>query len=622
MSTLVEILSSPAVIRLGWALLHFIWQGLLIGALLELSLAAIKKASFRYALCACALAAMPLCLLATWRASVETAPSGARLVSVQTEVPFLHQTSPDISRAMPSFLTHLNGIPLHGDLSFGLDRWMPGIVAGWLIGITALATRKTGGFYVLWQLRRQGILNPPEELLKVFRKLCLKLGADPNRVSLKISTMIQVPLAMGWLKPVVLLPAILLSGLTAKELELLLAHELAHIRRHDYLVNILQTVVETVFFYHPAAWWVSRRMRQERENACDDLIVTEPEEVLAYAKVLARLETIRPASSWLASAANGGSLLQRIQRLAGEPSSSTMKSVPALLTLVGIVILLTVLPLAKAQCVALTGSVGKMSETAASTQSVPAIGTDPTRSVPGPAAPLPTSIASAAPAPEDQKAQEQAAFIGAIDRVLPLHLDLKQASFEDAMTVARLAYEKASPGLPMRSILELPGQAPKIDLRLEKGSLREAMTLIAARAGLHVKIAPLHVFYVEDGSGNLALHPRMTKIICSFWTDAHGLYGTGLWSRVLVITDGGLRILHLTPDASGDVRKSLEQCGIQFPSGSSAICKPSPQWPGKNQLTVIETGDQLAEIINLVMAANPESWAPPPSAHQTGVGVH
>ena len=96
--------------------------------------------------------------------------------------------------------------------------------------------------------------------------------------------MVEVPTVIGWLRPVVLMPASALSGMGPQQLEAILAHELAHIRRHDYLVNLLQTVVETLLFYHPAVWWLSGRIRVERENCCDDLAVSLCGDPYAYAE--------------------------------------------------------------------------------------------------------------------------------------------------------------------------------------------------------------------------------------------------------------------------------------------------------------------------------------------------
>jgi uncharacterized protein (TIGR03435 family) len=128
---------------------------------------------------------------------------------------------------------------------------------------------------------------------------------------------VQVPTVVGWLRPVVLVPVGALGGLPAEHLEALLLHELAHIRRHDYLVNILQSVAEALLFYHPAVWWVSGHIRAERELCCDDVAVAVSGDALTYARALAQLESYRPAHISAAVAANGASLPDRIARLLG-----------------------------------------------------------------------------------------------------------------------------------------------------------------------------------------------------------------------------------------------------------------------------------------------------------------
>src|SRR5262249_26688490 len=125
------------------------------------------------------------------------------------------------------------------------------------------------------------------------------------------------PMVIGWLRPVILLPASAMTGLTPQQLEAIIAHELAHIRRHDYLINLLQAVIETLLFYHPAVWWVSRRIRQEREHCCDDLAVAVCGDALTYARALLEMERLRAAGPQLAMAANGGLLMNRIRRLVG-----------------------------------------------------------------------------------------------------------------------------------------------------------------------------------------------------------------------------------------------------------------------------------------------------------------
>ena len=133
------------------------------------------------------------------------------------------------------------------------------------------------------------------------------------------SRLVRVPAVIGWCRPVLLLPASALAGLTAVQLEAIIAHELAHIRRHDYLINGLQSVIETVLFYHPAVWWLSGRIREEREHCCDDVAVAACGDAVAYGRALADLDELRQTEGALVIAANGGSLTRRIQRLVSAP---------------------------------------------------------------------------------------------------------------------------------------------------------------------------------------------------------------------------------------------------------------------------------------------------------------
>jgi len=142
-------------------------------------------------------------------------------------------------------------------------------------------------------------------------------------VQLCESTLADVPAVIGWLRPVVLMPATMLTGLSPRQIEALLAHELAHIRRHDYVINLIQTGVETLLFYHPAVWWIGRSIRAERENCCDDMAVRVCGDVLTYARALTRMEQLRMHRPALALGADGGSLLKRIQRLVSSKDAET-----------------------------------------------------------------------------------------------------------------------------------------------------------------------------------------------------------------------------------------------------------------------------------------------------------
>ena len=155
-------------------------------------------------------------------------------------------------------------------------------------------------------------------------------------VALLESALVEVPVVIGYLRPVVLLPAGMATGLSTEQVESLLMHELAHIRRHDYLVNLLQSVVEGLLFYHPAVWWVSHVIRTEREHCCDDMVVELRGDARGYAGALAALESLRGPQAALA--ASGGSLVKRVRRLLRRsegPQGSPAATVAAIVLLVG-----------------------------------------------------------------------------------------------------------------------------------------------------------------------------------------------------------------------------------------------------------------------------------------------
>jgi uncharacterized protein (TIGR03435 family) len=165
------------------------------------------------------------------------------------------------------------------------------------------------------------VRRAPPEWQQMLRELGARIGLS-RPVRLLVSALVQVPTVVGWLRPVVLVPVGALGGLPGEHVEALLLHELAHIRRHDYLVNILQSVAEALLFYHPVVWWVSGHIRAERELCCDDVAVSVSGDALTYARALAQLEAYRPAHLTAAVAANGGSLAGRIARLLGQPRPS------------------------------------------------------------------------------------------------------------------------------------------------------------------------------------------------------------------------------------------------------------------------------------------------------------
>jgi hypothetical protein len=210
-------------------------------------------------------------------------------------------------------------------------------VAVWLVGVLVLSARA----FICWlsaqRLSRRKVSVAPAAIHASTQRIARSMGWRGAVVVVQ-SALAEVPAVVGWLKPVILIPAGLITGLTANQLEYLIAHEIAHIRRRDYLINLLQTAIETLLFYHPAIWWTSRQIRLERENCCDDLAVCACGDAIGYARALAELERIRGVEPQLAMAASGGHLLPRIRRLV-LPSSSSAPAAPVFALCLAVLIL-------------------------------------------------------------------------------------------------------------------------------------------------------------------------------------------------------------------------------------------------------------------------------------------
>ncbi len=207
----------------------------------------------------------------------------------------------------------------------GWQSILPGVVVAWLLGAVGFSIRLAAGWRFTVRLRVSSHPAPPE-WQQILQRTAARVGAS-RPVRLVVSSLAEVPMVIGWLRPVILVPVGSLAGLPLDHMTALLAHELAHIRRQDYLASILQSVAESLLFYHPAVWWVSQQIRTERELCCDDLAVAACGDVVTYARALAELESQRPPRLSPALAANGGSLLNRVRRLI-EPSRPSRNNLP------------------------------------------------------------------------------------------------------------------------------------------------------------------------------------------------------------------------------------------------------------------------------------------------------
>jgi beta-lactamase regulating signal transducer with metallopeptidase domain len=214
-----------------------------------------------------------------------------------------------------------------------LNQSLPAVIGFWFAGVLFLLCRLNLGLMATRKMKYLAVESTSADPQRVLRALRTRLGIQ-RTVKLLNSARVQAPIMIGWLKPAILLPVGCMAGLSTLQVEAVLAHELAHIRRHDYLVNLFQSVMETVLFYHPAVWWVSSQIRREREHCCDDLAVAVCGDRLAYAKALSFLEERRSPVPAGAFGSTGGVLKMRIARLLGLNQPPVFPRTPALILLV------------------------------------------------------------------------------------------------------------------------------------------------------------------------------------------------------------------------------------------------------------------------------------------------
>jgi len=337
-----------AVRAVGWALLHSVWQGALVAALTWVLLWALRdsEANVRYAVACLGLMVMVGAWTTTaWRSAAGLsfeARNAARAATVMTPPALLGPAGPtDTSPA----IRNISAADLaRTDLDVGraswqrrVNRWSPVLVPLWLIGVSALSVRLAIAWLLVERLRRRALAPVGSAIAERVTSLARRLQIS-RAVRIAQSAAVQVPAVAGWLRPVILLPGSALTGLTPAQFDAVIAHELAHIRRHDFALNILQTAAEILLFYHPASWWISRRIRAEREHCCDDIAVSLCGDRIVYATALADLESLRGEAS-LAMAVTDGPLLQRVRRLlspsphAARPSNWLAAATPFVLVL-------------------------------------------------------------------------------------------------------------------------------------------------------------------------------------------------------------------------------------------------------------------------------------------------
>ncbi|MCF8247403.1 MAG: M48 family metalloprotease [Saprospiraceae bacterium] len=334
MELINQILPTETLHALGWTVLHSLWQAFAVALLLAAYLLAWQKTDARKRYIAGNLAMAVTLLLA-----------------VGTFIFYLNRKSPQPELASAIYRengTLLGQYSIEGNQSFFYEYFsqnMPLIVAVWLVGMVFFVLKMLGGLLYIQRLKTRMTAQLPHQWQERLVQLSAEL--DIRRpVQLLESALAHTPMVIGWLKPIVLLPIGAVNYLTPAQVEAILAHELAHIARHDYLLNLLQSFVEILFYFNPAVWWMSAHVRTERENCCDDIAVRLCGNSLAYAKALVSLQEMQLASPALAMtfSKNKNQLLLRIQRIL-QPSqnkSNVMEKLSATLLLTVAVVLLSV----------------------------------------------------------------------------------------------------------------------------------------------------------------------------------------------------------------------------------------------------------------------------------------
>ena len=342
MELLETIRASETVYRLGWTLLHTLWLGAGVGVIFAAALWVLRRrsAAARYLAGCAAMAAMVLLPAAVfWSVPPPPAPTAVKAapmpppilpplqaVDMPPSAPLELEApasggvaSPPAAVKLPDEPSPLRRAPLLTRAPEALAPALPWIVLAWAAGVLGLSLWRLGGWIGVHRIKRLGTRPAGADLVQTVAHLARALRVG-RAVRVVESILVRVPTVVGWLRPVILLPVGLATGLTPEQLRAVLVHELAHVRRYDYLVNLLQTLVEIVLFHHPAVWFISRRIRLERENCCDDLALAAGADSLEYAAALATLGELSLSAPHPALAATGGKLLPRIRRIVGLPA--------------------------------------------------------------------------------------------------------------------------------------------------------------------------------------------------------------------------------------------------------------------------------------------------------------
>jgi GWxTD domain-containing protein len=315
-------------IAIAWTVIHSIWQAGLAALAVACVISAVRTSSMRYVIACAAFLGIVAGAGATFVYEFPRNPARVQF----------HSLAPAglIPESPVSFE------PVRTAKRFTMQDALPWITPLWLIGFAAFNLKHVASWFATRRMRTRGVCLAPEGWQERIKRAGARLGVSRPVVLLE-SCLVKVPVVTGQMRPMILVPIGLMTGLPVEQIELILLHELAHIRRHDYFVNMLQTFVEGMMFYNPAVWWISNVIRKEREHCCDDIVVAATQNAHAYAGALAALEEARGTHGELAIASTGGSLVKRINRLLRPPDVRGYSVMPLASSIVLIAIAAVVL---------------------------------------------------------------------------------------------------------------------------------------------------------------------------------------------------------------------------------------------------------------------------------------
>jgi len=317
---------------LGWTVLHSTWQIAIIAIIVKILMIGLQKKSpqLRYVIGVAALLSICLISAFTFYSVFESNHKETTLVLNQT-------FTTNIQLILPQEATEISTTFFNQVSSF-LENKLSIIVGIWSVGFVLFFLKMFSGFYSIEKLKRKGQSPIGNHFQEKLESLSNRMNIKQS-VKLVQSSLVKVPVMLGYFKPIILLPINLTTGMDEKMIEAIIAHELAHIKRNDFMVNIFQTLVESLFYFHPAVWWISNQIREEREQCCDDLAIKACNDSLTYAKSLLHVQTIALNQNGLSLAFTGKNkkhLLNRVKRILNQTqqNSNFMEKVIALSLLI------------------------------------------------------------------------------------------------------------------------------------------------------------------------------------------------------------------------------------------------------------------------------------------------